>query len=420
MKLKPYYLGLVMLILLGLTASSAFGVGSAGTVTGGTFPACIDPANTNTSTVKIGGKQVAPGGLVRAPVGTTCLSSETTLNLNSYVKTILVSPGPDNVVNGNNLRTAVNNAPTRTLVKVEPGTFDLATTPLIMKQGVDLEGSGEGLTTITSQIVSANLPLTSGTVVLASSSEVRFLSILNTGNGGSTLNSAVYSTGVNITSKLTNVTVSTNGNSSGNYGIYNNINSSPSIQNTTISATGGSINYGFYNYNSSSPIIENSTISVGVGSSNNYGIYNVFYSAPAIQNSTITVSGSSTQNKGIYNSNSSPIVQNSTITVSESSANNYGMQNIHSFPTVQNSTISVSVSGPGFTYGIYNELGSSSTIQHSTISSRGGSSNSVFNDPPSSVKVGSSQLDGILVGGGSFTCVASYDANFVALGPNCT
>jgi len=276
MKLKPYYLGLVMLILLGLTASSAFGVGSAGTVTGGTFPACIDPANTNTSTVKIGGKQVAPGGLVRAPVGTTCLSSETTLNLNSYVKTILVSPGPDNVVNGNNLRTAVNNAPTRTLVKVEPGTFDLATTPLIMKQGVDLEGSGEGLTTITSQIVSANLPLTSGTVVLASSSEVRFLSILNTGNGGSTLNSAVYSTGVNITSKLTNVTVSTNGNSSGNYGIYNNINSSPSIQNTTISATGGSINYGFYNYNSSSPTIENSTISVGVGSSNNYGIYNVF------------------------------------------------------------------------------------------------------------------------------------------------
>jgi len=276
MKLKPYYLGLVMLILLGLTASSAFGVGSAGTVTGGTFPACVDPANTNTSTVKIGGKQVAPGGLVRAPVGTTCLSSETTLNLNSYVKTILVSPGPDNVVNGNNLRTAVNNAPTRTLVKVEPGTFDLATTPLIMKQGVDLEGSGEGLTTITSQIVSANLPLTSGTVVLASSSEVRFLSILNTGNGGSTLNSAVYSTGVNITSKLTNVTVSTNGNSSGNYGIYNNINSSPSIQNTTISATGGSINYGFYNYNSSSPTIENSTISVGVGSSNNYGIYNVF------------------------------------------------------------------------------------------------------------------------------------------------
>jgi len=276
MKLKPYYLGLVMLILLGLTASSAFGVGSAGTVTGGTFPACVDPANTNTSTVKIGGKQVAPGGLVRVPVGTTCLSSETTLNLNSYVKTILVSPGPDNVVNGNNLRTAVNNAPTRTLVKVEPGTFDLATTPLIMKQGVDLEGSGEGLTTITSQIVSANLPLTSGTVVLASSSEVRFLSILNTGNGGSTLNSAVYSTGVNITSKLTNVTVSTNGNSSGNYGIYNNINSSPSIQNTTISATGGSINYGFYNYNSSSPTIENSTISVGVGSSNNYGIYNVF------------------------------------------------------------------------------------------------------------------------------------------------
>jgi len=58
LKLKPYYLGLVIIILLGLTASSAFGVGSAGTVTGGTFPACVDPTNTNNSTVKIAGSRL--------------------------------------------------------------------------------------------------------------------------------------------------------------------------------------------------------------------------------------------------------------------------------------------------------------------------------------------------------------------------
>ena len=259
MKLKPYYLGLVLLILLGLTASSAFGVGTVGTVTGGTFPACVDPANTSTSTVKISGKQVAPGGLVRVPTGTTCLPSETTLNLNSYVKTILVSPtGVDNVANGTLLQNAMNNAPAGTLVKVEPGTYDLVTTPLNMKQGIDLEGSGEGLTTITSQINSIYYPPPAGTVVITNSSEVRFLTISNLGNV-TDYHTAVDAIGVNNTSKLTNITIISSGISDQNYGIFNQY-STPTILNSTITASGSNTqNWGIYNY-FSSPRILNSTI----------------------------------------------------------------------------------------------------------------------------------------------------------------
>ena len=392
MKLKPYYLGLVLLILLGLTASSAFGVGVAGTVTGGNFPACVDPANTNTSTVKIAGKQVAPGGLVRVPTGSTCLSSETTLNLNSYVKTILVSPGPDTVVNGNNLRNAVSNAPAGTLVKVEPGTSDLVTTSLRMKQGVDLEGSGERLTILTSQIGNINLPPFS-TVVLANNSELRFLNIDNTGN--SNYNVAVSGWGLNKTAKLTNVTITVNGSGIGIYNSYSTGNytaSSPTIQNSTISVTGGG--YGIYNDTSSSPTIINSTITI-IGSGRSYGIYNETSSSPTIQNSAITATGGS-DSYGIYN-------------------------NFTSASSIRNSTIIAN--GSSRSYGIFSQT-SSIIIQNTTITGSGpDSSVSIFNYY-SPIKVSNSQLVGIVVGGGlngvGFTCVGNYDANFAALGTKCT
>jgi hypothetical protein len=35
------------------------------------------------------------------------------------------------------------------LLKIEPGVYDLGSSPLVMKQWVDVEGSGEGVTTIT-------------------------------------------------------------------------------------------------------------------------------------------------------------------------------------------------------------------------------------------------------------------------------
>ncbi len=238
MKLKPYYLGLVLLLLLGLTASSAFGVGSAGSVTGGTFPACVDPATANNSAVKIGGKQVNPGGLVRVPTGTSCLSSETTLNLNSYTKTVLVSPtGANNVANGTLLQDAMTTATSGTLIKVEPGTYDLSTTPLTMKSGVDLEGSGEGLTTITSQVIRSSSTNTSGTIVITNSSEIRFLTIANT---GSTINKAgVYGNLVDNTAKLTNLTISVSGSGNSSYGINNNGTASPTIKNAIIKVSGG-------------------------------------------------------------------------------------------------------------------------------------------------------------------------------------
>jgi hypothetical protein len=66
------------------------------------------------------------------------------------------------------------------LLRVEPGIFDLGAFPLAMKPYVDVEGSGEGLTRLRGVGTAA---LDAGTVVGADHSELRFLTVENTGGG---------------------------------------------------------------------------------------------------------------------------------------------------------------------------------------------------------------------------------------------
>ncbi len=355
MKLKPYLPALVVVILLTFTASSAFGIGNVGTVTGGTFRACVDPTLITTP-IKIGGKQIAPGGLVRVPSGSTCDATETSLNLNSYIKTVLVSPGPNDQANGTSLRNAITIATPGTLVKVEPGTYDLGPTSLTLKQGVDLEGSGEGLTKITSQVGNAGFP-PAGTVVISSGSEIRFVTIANTSSFK--FNTGVYADGVDKTARLTNVTINLSSTTDTNFGIYNN-GAAPTLKNSTISVSGAANNFGLYNDNSS-PTIQNSTVSVtGVGNSTNNGIFSYTFSTVTVQNSTISASGGNTN------------------------------------------------------YGIHSVTQSSATVQNSTISASEGS----INNQGRTAKVGSSQLVGPIGGSGS-TCAASYNVNYEALSLTC-
>jgi hypothetical protein len=114
-----------------------------------------------------------------------------------FKRIVLVQAGGTPADNAAALRAALAgigdaSASNRYLVKVEPGTYDLGATPLQMKPNVDVEGSGIDGTTLTGALASN----TDGVVDGAASSELRFLTVANTGVGASSsAATAIFDTG---------------------------------------------------------------------------------------------------------------------------------------------------------------------------------------------------------------------------------
>ena len=127
----------------------------------------------------------------------------------------------------------------RYLVRVMPGVY---TERVTMKPYVDIEGSGELTTRIT---FTGSAETNTGTVVGANDTELRFLTVANT--GGNTVAIAIYNT--SASPRLTNVTASASGGDY-HYGVYN-ASSSPTMTNVTATASGGDDDTGVYNILSS-------------------------------------------------------------------------------------------------------------------------------------------------------------------------
>jgi hypothetical protein len=103
----------------------------------------------------------------------------------AYKRTLVVSTRATPATGGNALRAAVAgisgaSASNRFLIKIEPGNYDVGSAPLQMKSFVDIEGSGIGTTTITR---SGGADWFDGTVAGATNSELRLLTVENTGGG---------------------------------------------------------------------------------------------------------------------------------------------------------------------------------------------------------------------------------------------
>jgi len=134
------------------------------------------------------------------------------------------------------------------VIRIAPGVYT-ETSPVALKNNVDVEGSGQGTTTITCACGGDSYNGSSAAVSAgAITAEIRHLTINNTGPSGSD-SFGVYTTGV------------TNG--------------SFSMDNVTATSTGGTFNYGVSNF-SSSPSIRNSAIA-----GTTYSIYNVVTSPSA-------------------------------------------------------------------------------------------------------------------------------------------
>ena len=303
-----------------------------------------------------------------------------------YTHTVIVSPDPDRFVAGRQLMQAVTgitdaSAANPWLVKIEPGIYDLDRASLSMRPYVDIEGSGEGVTTITSALGTG-----SGAVIGTNNSELRYVTVKNTGEPGQQV-VAIFSE--TTSPRFSHVTAIASGGSE-NYGIHTS-NGTPVLSYVTASASGGGQSFGVANYNSVMTVL-NSTFSAADAAGFNAGFVSTFGGTNRVTSSTITASGGAIA---------------------------IGMRAYNGSHTLANTT--VSASGPGQTTGIYIGQKASTPTMNILQSRVSGGTNSIYSIG-GALKVGASQLTGPagIFDIGTMICVGSFDGAYQPLSQACS
>jgi hypothetical protein len=302
-----------------------------------------------------------------------------------YTHTFIISPDADPVQAGRVLRQTVAaitdaSATNPYLIKIEPGVYDLEGNSLFMVPYVDVEGSGEGVTTITAAIGSG-----SGAVVGANNTELRQLTVKNTGEAGQQV-VAIFSQSASI--RLNQVTAIASGGAE-NYGVHTS-NGTVGMRYVTATATGGAQSFGVINFNSVMTVT-NSALT-GSDAAVNYGLVSTAGGAMRMNSSTVTATGG-------------------TIAI--------GVRIYNGTHTLADMTISAT--GGAQSTGIYNGQKSSLPTVNLLQSRVTGTTNSIFSIG-GAIKAGASQLTGPAgtFDIGTIACVMSFDGSYNPLGAGCT
>ncbi len=392
-----------------------------------------------------------------------------------YTRTVVVSPLATPRESGTHLLEALGqiadaSAEQPYTLKIEPGIYDLGDGSLRMKEHVDIEGSGEGVTTITAAGVerASSAAVDSGTVIGANNAEIRQLTIENTGKARTPPNSthavALFNNDVNL--RAHHVTVIAKG-ARVNIGVKNN-SSNVTLDNFTIKVIGesGEYSYGIQNASStplltslrvycnskngeficisnnrSSPVIKQAIIHIT--SSSILGVvgianYEANYPDPILLTDIvlrIEATDGSGNVTGISNQSSSPSINNVRVEINGGGGEvNTGISNVDiAWPEIHNSTIRMS--GPyvllqrGITNSTNTAGGTVQVVNSQIIMVHGGVPITIeassYANPNFSVYVGSSLLSSwengrrLTTSGTGFRCVGVYDKYFYAVGSNC-
>jgi hypothetical protein len=187
----------------------------------------------------------------------------------------------------------------RFLVKVEPGIYDLGPLPLQMKPFVDIEGSGELSTRITG--VGGVDAFEGSTLHGSDDSELRFLTVQNTGGPSQALAIAIYNSAAAL--RMTHVTAEAVGNGAdAAYGVYNK-QSAPALVDSVANAAGASSNAGIRNAaddNSFTITIDGSRISGTTNSIVNDAEFTTFVGASRLSGGPVLTGGGVVKCAGVY------------------------------------------------------------------------------------------------------------------------
>lgn len=208
----------------------------------------------------------------------------------AYARTIVVSPKATSAASGTALKNAVAaisdaSAAKPYLVKVEPGVYDLGSSKLQMKSFVDIEGSGIDTTTFTR---ASGVDWFDGTVAGATNSELRDLSVVNTGGGDQAV--AIVAQDVNPFS-VRWVDAKASG-AVENAGILvHGDGAHADLYGSSFAATGGTNAFGVYYSGGCSATMNLVDVSASGASGNNWGLRHNRCNTTPIRNSRITSTG---------------------------------------------------------------------------------------------------------------------------------
>jgi hypothetical protein len=186
----------------------------------------------------------------------------------AYERTVVVSPVGTDAENGQALLNAISSVTDASatkpyLIHLEPATYNLGTGlntgSLNMKPFVDIEGSGELNTVITSGIRTNCQNTRPGTVNGASNAEMRFLTVRNTAR----LCTAAISN-VSASPRLTHLTAENTGGNQQESAVWNRDNSAPTMTDVTATTSTAVFNHAVWSTDSS-PTIRQSKLNGGTG-----------------------------------------------------------------------------------------------------------------------------------------------------------
>lgn len=225
------------------------------------------------------------------------------------------------------------------VIYVGPGEYTISDTPIQMKNGISIIGSGKK-STILKGAINTSTESTSA-IIVGSPASLENLAIINLNESGT----SGYSIGVYNTSRtfeLKNVSISVRGGIDA-YGITFNSSGTGKIEDVdiTVSRTGtpgASTCKGVYNQGTA-PVMDNMSISVSYCNSN-IGVHNYHSSGtqnttgPVMNNINILVENGAV-NKGVYNYISDAKMNNVTVHASGGTGYNYGVYNYSATPLIR-------------------------------------------------------------------------------------
>jgi hypothetical protein len=257
------------------------------------------------------------------------------------------------------------------LIWVAPGVYNEAVT---MKPFVHLQGSGEGVTVITSNVSSPSLPPTQATLFLASNVSLRDLTVRNTGTGS-------YNVGLTASNGAIDILVAdveaqsqgSGGTDSNNHAIHLTGNgTSVTLQSVNAFAENGYIAVSLYNDSGTTVTLLNGSYIASSGFEYTRAVYN--RGTIEAEHITVRAENSPNRNYGMWNDGATITLRGGSV-IGSGGSEAIGILNTNGGQLTTDGVTTLADGGTDLTVGLQGEGGAMSTVRGGSFIGSGSMTN---------------------------------------------